>query len=136
VSRFIRDLAIKAADWRLPVSSLSGGNQQKVVIARGLMTTPKVLLLDEPSRGIDVGAKGDVFKVMRDLAGQGIGIVFVTSDLAEVKALSDRILVMSNGRVTAEFDGASATDSAIVAASVVGHGTASMPSVTAQALAS
>ena len=136
VSRFIRDLAIKAADWRLAVSSLSGGNQQKVVIARGLMTTPKVLLLDEPSRGIDVGAKGDVFKVMRDLAGQGIGIVFVTSDLAEVKALSDRILVMSNGRVTAEFDGASATDSAIVAASVIGHGTPAVPSVAAQALAS
>ncbi|CAM2142509.1 ribose ABC transporter ATP binding subunit [Pararobbsia alpina] len=121
ITRYIRELAIKVADWRLPVSSLSGGNQQKVVIARGLMTSPKVLLLDEPSRGIDVGAKADVFKVMRDLASQGIGILFVTSDLAEVKALSDRILVMSNGRVTAEFEGAAATDSAIVAASVIGH---------------
>ena len=121
---YIRDLAIKVADWRLPVSSLSGGNQQKVVIARALMTTPRVLLMDEPSRGIDVGAKADIFKVMRDLAGRGLGVLFVTSDLEEVMALSDRILVMSNGRVTAEFDAADATQDALVAASAVGHRTA------------
>jgi erythritol transport system ATP-binding protein len=120
---YIRDLAIKVADWRLPVSSLSGGNQQKVVIARALMTTPKVLLMDEPSRGIDVGAKADIFKVMRDLAGRGLGVLFVTSDLDEVMALSDRILVMSNGRVTAQFDAADATQDALVAASAVGHRT-------------
>jgi erythritol transport system ATP-binding protein len=121
ITTYIRDLAIKVADWRLPVSSLSGGNQQKVVIARGLMTTPKVLMMDEPSRGIDVGAKADIFKVMRDLAVKGLGILFVTSDLAEVRALSDRILVMSNGRITAEFEAGEASDEAIVAASVVGH---------------
>lgn len=128
---YIRDLAIKVADWRLPVSSLSGGNQQKVVIARALMTSPKVLLMDEPSRGIDIGAKADIFKVMRDLAVKGLGILFVTSDLEEVKALSDRILVMSNGRITAEFDAAEASDNALVAASAVGHrtghGTAPQP---------
>jgi erythritol transport system ATP-binding protein len=121
ITRYIHDLAIKVADWRLPVSSLSGGNQQKVVIARALMTTPKVLLMDEPSRGIDVGAKADIFKVMRDLAVKGLGILFVTSDLEEVMALSDRILVMSNGRVTAEFDAADATQDALVAASAIGH---------------
>jgi erythritol transport system ATP-binding protein len=121
ITAYIRDLAIKVADWRLPVSSLSGGNQQKVVIARGLMTSPKVLMMDEPSRGIDVGAKADIFKVMRDLAVKGLGILFVTSDLAEVQALSDRILVMSNGRITAEFEAGEASDEAIVAASVVGH---------------
>jgi erythritol transport system ATP-binding protein len=121
INRYIRDLAIKVADWRLPVSSLSGGNQQKVVIARGLMTSPKVLMMDEPSRGIDVGAKADIFKVMRDLAVKGLGILFVTSDLAEVRALSDRILVMSNGRITAEFEAGEVSDDAIVAASVVGH---------------
>jgi erythritol transport system ATP-binding protein len=120
---YIRDLAIKVADWRLPVSSLSGGNQQKVVIARALMTAPKVLLMDEPSRGIDVGAKADIFKVMRDLAGRGLGVLFVTSDLEEVMALSDRILVMSNGRVTAEYDAADATQDALVAASAIGHRT-------------
>ena len=123
VTQYIRDLAIKVADWRLPVSSLSGGNQQKVIIARALMTTPQVLLMDEPSRGIDVGAKADIFKVMRDLAVKGLGILFVTSDLEEVMALSDRILVMSNGRVTAEFDAGEATQDALVAASAVGHRT-------------
>ncbi|WP_118185173.1 sugar ABC transporter ATP-binding protein [Paraburkholderia phosphatilytica] len=120
---YIRDLAIKVADWRLPVSSLSGGNQQKVVIARALMTSPKVLLMDEPSRGIDVGAKADIFKVMRDLAGRGLGVLFVTSDLEEVMALSDRILVMSNGRVTAEYDASDATQDALVTASAIGHRT-------------
>ncbi|CAG4918033.1 sugar ABC transporter ATP-binding protein [Paraburkholderia gardini] len=121
ITRFIRDLAIKVADAYLPVSSLSGGNQQKVIIARALMTAPKVLLMDEPSRGIDVGAKADIFKVMRDLAVKGLGILFVTSDLEEVMALSDRILVMSNGRITAEFDAAGATQDALVAASAIGH---------------
>ncbi|MBB5496642.1 sugar ABC transporter ATP-binding protein [Paraburkholderia sp. MM5384-R2] len=124
IGQYIRELAIKVADWRLPVSSLSGGNQQKVVIARALMTTPTVLLMDEPSRGIDVGAKADIFKVMRDLAVKGLGILFVTSDLEEVMALSDRILVMSNGRLTAEFDAAEATQHALVAASAIGHRTA------------
>ena len=85
------------------------------------MTDPKVLLMDEPSRGIDIGAKADVFKVMRDLARAGMGILFVTSDLDEVMALSDRILVMSNGRLTAEFGPGQATQEAVVAASAVGH---------------
>jgi erythritol transport system ATP-binding protein len=129
VADYIRDLAIKVADWRLAVSSLSGGNQQKVVIARALMTKAKVLLMDEPSRGIDVGAKADIFKVMRDLAGRGLGVLFVTSDLEEVMALSDRILVMSNGRVTAEFEASDATQDALVAASAIGHRTASSQSV-------
>ncbi|HXZ16982.1 MAG TPA: sugar ABC transporter ATP-binding protein, partial [Roseiarcus sp.] len=89
VQREVHDLSIKVADTTLPVSSLSGGNQQKVVIGKALMTAPKVLLMDEPSRGIDIGAKGDVFRIMRRLAAQGIGILFVTSDLDEVLALSD-----------------------------------------------
>ena len=87
VKREIKDLSIKVADPALPVSSLSGGNQQKVVIGKALLTAPKVLLMDEPSRGIDIGAKADVFRIMRGLAAQGIGIVFVTSDLDEVLAL-------------------------------------------------
>ena len=96
----IRDLAIKVPDPGIEVSSLSGGNQQKVVIGKALMTEPKVLLMDEPSRGIDVGAKAEVFRTMRKLAAEGLGIMFVTSDLEEVMALSDRIAVMSNGRLT------------------------------------
>jgi erythritol transport system ATP-binding protein len=122
VRREVRDLSIKVADPALPVSSLSGGNQQKVVIGKALMTAPKVLLMDEPSRGIDIGAKGDVFRIMRRLAAQGIGILFVTSDLEEVLALSDRVAVMSRGRLTALFDRADATEAKVVAASSIGHG--------------
>jgi erythritol transport system ATP-binding protein len=121
VARFVASLSIKVADAALEIGSLSGGNQQKVVIGRALMTDPKVLLMDEPSRGIDIGAKADVFKVMRDLAQAGMGILFVTSDLEEVMALSDRILVMSNGRLTAEFGAGEATQQAVVAASSIGH---------------
>jgi erythritol transport system ATP-binding protein len=122
VEREVQDLSIKVADPSLPVSSLSGGNQQKVVIGKALLTSPKVLLMDEPSRGIDIGAKGDVFRTMRRLAAEGMAIVFVTSDLDEVMALSDRIAVMSHGRLTAVFDRADANEARIVAASAVGHG--------------
>ncbi len=122
VKREIKDLSIKVASPALPVSSLSGGNQQKVVIGKALLTAPKVLLMDEPSRGIDIGAKADVFRIMRGLAAQGIGIVFVTSDLDEVLALSDRIAVMSRGSLTALIDRADATEAKIVAASSIGHG--------------
>ena len=100
---FIKRLTIKVASTENPVSSLSGGNQQKVVIGKALMTGPKVLLMDEPSRGIDIGAKAEVFRTMRRLAAEGLGILFVTSDLDEVLALSDRIIVMAQGRVTGEF---------------------------------
>ena len=121
VRREVADLSIKVADPSLPVSSLSGGNQQKIVIGKALLTQPKVLLMDEPSRGIDIGAKGDVFRIMRELAAEGLGIVFVTSDLDEVLALSDRIAVMSRGRLTALFDRSEASGARIVAASALGH---------------
>ncbi|MGQ0563527.1 MAG: sugar ABC transporter ATP-binding protein [Gemmobacter sp.] len=101
----VRRLTIKIASPENPVSSLSGGNQQKVVIGKALMTNPKILLMDEPSRGIDIGAKAEVFRMMRALAADGLGILFVTSDLDEVRSLSDRILVMANGRITGEFPG-------------------------------
>ena len=102
---FVRRLTIKIANPENPVSSLSGGNQQKVVIGKALMTNPKILLMDEPSRGIDIGAKAEVFRTMRKLAAEGLGILFITSDLDEVRALSDRILVMANGRIAGEFPG-------------------------------
>jgi erythritol transport system ATP-binding protein len=121
VMSFVRDLTIKIASPENPVSSLSGGNQQKVVIGKALMTKPKILLMDEPSRGIDIGAKAEVFRTMRRLAAEGLGILFVTSDLEEVMSLSDRIIVMSNGRITGEFDRETASEEAIVAASAVGH---------------
>lgn len=100
---FVKRLGIKTANPEHPVSSLSGGNQQKVVIGKALMTRPTLLLMDEPSRGIDIGAKGEIFRTMRKLAAEGLGILFVTSDLDEVMALSDRILVMANGRISGAF---------------------------------
>lgn len=111
---FVKRLTIKIASPENPVSSLSGGNQQKVVIGKALMTSPKVLLMDEPSRGIDIGAKAEVFRTMRDLAADGLGILFVTSDLDEVLALSDRILVMATGKVAGEFP--AGTDAATIIA--------------------
>ncbi|WP_115421450.1 sugar ABC transporter ATP-binding protein [Ensifer sp. M14] len=119
----IRDLSIKAPNPDFEVTSMSGGNQQKVVIGKALMTEPKVLLMDEPSRGIDVGAKADVFRTMRRLAGEGLAILFSTSDLEEVMALSDRIAVMSNGRLVAVIDRKDATEEMIVKASAEGHKT-------------
>lgn len=113
---FVKRLAIKIASPENPVSSLSGGNQQKVVIGKALMTGPKVLLMDEPSRGIDIGAKAEVFRTMRKLAADGMGILFVTSDLDEVLALSDRILVMADGRITGEFPGTAPAATIIAAA--------------------
>jgi len=121
VKQAVRDLSIKAPHPEFEVSSLSGGNQQKVVIGKALMTRPKVLLMDEPSRGIDVGAKADVFRTMRKLAAEGLGIVFVTSDLDEVMALSDRIGVMSNGKMIDIFDRGTVSETEVVAASAAGH---------------
>ncbi len=121
ISEAIRDLSIKAPNPDFEVTSMSGGNQQKVVIGKALMTNPKVLLMDEPSRGIDVGAKADVFRTMRRLAANGLAILFSTSDLEEVMALSDRIAVLSNGHLIAVFDRAEATEEAIIAASAKGH---------------
>jgi len=118
----IRDLSIKAPNPDFEVTSMSGGNQQKVVIGKALMTNPKVLLMDEPSRGIDVGAKADVFRTMRRLAANGLAILFSTSDLEEVMALSDRIAVLSNGQLVAVFTRNEATEDAIIAASAKGHG--------------
>jgi erythritol transport system ATP-binding protein len=122
VRDMIRDLSIKAPNPDFEVTSMSGGNQQKVVIGKALMTNPKVLLMDEPSRGIDVGAKADVFRTMRRLAGSGLAILFSTSDLEEVMALSDRIAILSNGHLVAVLDRSEATEDAIIAASAKGHG--------------
>jgi erythritol transport system ATP-binding protein len=123
VAEAIQSLSIKARNPDFEVTSMSGGNQQKVVIGKALMTGPKVLLMDEPSRGIDVGAKADVFRTMRRLAGEGLAILFSTSDLEEVMALSDRIAVMSNGRLVTVVDRKDATEDMIVSASAEGHKT-------------
>jgi erythritol transport system ATP-binding protein len=127
VDQMIDDLAVRVSTPSANIGSLSGGNQQKVVVAKGLLTAPRVLLLDEPTRGIDVGAKSEIFQIMSRLASQGYGILFVSSELKEVMAMADRILVLSKGAVVAEFAGDSATEKDLVDASAVGHGPASAP---------
>jgi ABC-type sugar transport system ATPase subunit len=95
-------------------SALSGGNQQKVVLAKWLASTPRVLILDEPTRGIDIGAKVEVHRIVSDLAASGLGIIMISSDLPEVLAMSDRILVFHEGRITGEFDNAGATQERVM----------------------
>jgi erythritol transport system ATP-binding protein len=114
--RAASDLRIKAPGLRHSIESLSGGNQQKVVIAKCLLTEPRVLLLDEPTRGVDVGAKREIHAIIRRLAAAGMGIVLATSELEEVRATADRIVVMSRGQVTAEFAAADAADDALALA--------------------
>jgi len=117
VLRMMRTLQIKADSPDREVTALSGGNQQKVVVGKSLLTNPKVLLLDEPTRGIDVGAKAEMFRIMRELSDHGLGVVFATSDLKEVTGASDRILVMSRGQITLDVAAAEATDEMLVSAS-------------------
>ncbi|HCB1435701.1 TPA: sugar ABC transporter ATP-binding protein [Citrobacter braakii] len=117
VASTIGNLSIKVSSPEVEIQALSGGNQQKVVIGRSLLTNPKILFLDEPTRGIDVGAKADVFRMMVQLSQQGIAVVFSTSDLKEIMAVSDRILVMSGGKLTADIARDRAEESALVTAS-------------------
>jgi erythritol transport system ATP-binding protein len=103
IKAMIRDLAIKTPTARQLITSLSGGNQQKVVVAKSLLTRPQVLMLDEPTRGIDVGAKAEIFAIMNRLADEGLAILFVSSELPEMFTIPDRVMVLSKGRVTGEF---------------------------------
>ena len=96
-------LAIKAPDTDTLTGALSGGNQQKVVVAKQLAANPKLIILDEPTKGVDVGSKAAIYEIMSDLASQGLGILMISSELPEVINMSDRIYVMSEGKVTAEF---------------------------------
>jgi erythritol transport system ATP-binding protein len=119
-SRAVADLAIAAASPKLPIGALSGGNQQKVVIGRALLTRPRVLLLDEPTRGIDVGAKVQVRALVRRLAGEGVAILYVSSDVEEVAEVSDRVVVLSKGRVGGEFAGGTGERDLVAAAAPCG----------------
>ena len=111
-------LAVRTASLEAEVSSLSGGNQQKVVLCKWLLTEPRVLLLDEPTRGIDVGAKAEVYELMNRLAAEGKGILLITSELPELLAMSDRIIVMHRGRITAHLSRAEATQESVMAAAM------------------
>jgi ribose transport system ATP-binding protein len=114
----VQDLSIKSSSDRQLAKNLSGGNQQKIVLAKWLATNPKILLLDEPTRGIDIHAKNEIYKLILDLAAKGLGIIVVSSELPEVLAVSDRILVMAEGSITAEIKATEATEDKILKAAI------------------
>jgi D-xylose transport system ATP-binding protein len=114
--RSVRDLRVKPADPAVRAGTLSGGNQQKVLLGRWLLTTPRVLLLDEPTRGVDVGAREEIYAWIDRLARDGLAILMVSSDLPELIGLSDRVLVLRHGRVAAEFRRETVTPEAVMAA--------------------
>ncbi|WP_024510959.1 sugar ABC transporter ATP-binding protein [Bradyrhizobium sp. ARR65] len=112
----VKRLGIRCRNIDQPVAQLSGGNQQKVVIAKWLQTNPRILILDEPTRGVDVGAKSEIHLVMGELVKQGVAILMISSELPEVLGMSDRVLVMSDGRITDVLDRAEATPERVGAA--------------------
>jgi ABC-type sugar transport system ATPase subunit len=118
IDRLAKTMAIKAPRLEMRVSGLSGGNQQKVVLTKCLATDCQVLILDEPTRGVDVGAKVEIYKLVDDLVRAGMAILLISSELREILAFSDRILVMSEGRVAAELDGRTATQEQLMAHAV------------------
>lgn len=116
----VRRLAVRTPGTDTPVQQLSGGNQQKVLVGKFLVTRPKVLILDEPTRGVDVGAKAEIHRLIGELAREGMAVLVISSDLPEVLALADRILVMSDGRLAGELDRARASEEAVMRLAVGG----------------
>ncbi|MDB6154863.1 MAG: rbsA 2 [Chthoniobacteraceae bacterium] len=116
---YIRELGIKAAGPEAPGSSLSGGNQQKVALARWLAINPRLLILDEPTQGVDIGAKAEIHKIIRHLAKNGLAVLMISSDLPEILGMSDRIAVMRGGRIVAMLGGGASADEVMSAA--LGH---------------
>ncbi len=113
---YLRDLAVKASGPEAPAGSLSGGNQQKVALARWLATRPRVLILDEPTQGVDVGAKAEIHRIIRRLAREGLAVLMISSDLPEVLGMSDRIGVMQGGTVAAILPGGASAEEVMAAA--------------------
>ncbi len=111
---FVRRLDIRTPGINVPAATLSGGNQQKVVVGKWLAAQPRVLIMDEPTRGVDVGAKAEIHRLMSELAGRGLGILLISSELPELLGMSDRILVMSRGRITGELRRDEATQEKIM----------------------
>ncbi|MBM7698637.1 sugar ABC transporter ATP-binding protein [Kurthia huakuii] len=114
VGKLVEKLGVKTPSAELPAKSLSGGNQQKVVIAKWLGIEPEILILDEPTRGVDIGAKKEIYQIMNDLAEQGVAILMISSELPEVIGMSDRVLVMHEGKITGEVAGDDMTQEKIM----------------------
>ncbi len=109
-----KELSIRFASFSQKAESLSGGNQQKVVVGKWLLTRPKILIMNEPTRGIDVGAKLEIYKIVNTLAQRGMGIIFISSEFSEILGISHRVLVMSEGRITTELDPENSTEEDIL----------------------
>jgi D-xylose transport system ATP-binding protein len=118
IQQEIATTRLKAASPYLPITGLSGGNQQKAVLAKMLLTRPKVLILDEPTRGVDVGAKYEIYQLMLALAGQGVAIIMVSSEMQEVLGVSDRVLVIAEGRLRGDFINDGLTQETVLAAAL------------------
>jgi len=118
VERIVERLAIRTDGTHVPAASLSGGNQQKLVIGKWLMVSPSILLLDDPTRGIDVGTKQEIYQLLRDLSGRGAAILFYTTDLDELVSCCDRVLVMFEGRIGRELVGNEITEHALVSSAL------------------
>jgi rhamnose transport system ATP-binding protein len=110
VDEMIRRLEIRTADARLHASTLSGGNQQKIVLAKWLATQARVLILDQPTAGIDVGTKSEIYRLLDELSSQGVGIIVISDDPEELSQVSDRVLVMRKGKISNELRGSVTSD--------------------------
>ena len=119
VAEAISQIGIKTPAQTTKITQLSGGNQQKCIISRWLLTKPKVLLLDDPTRGIDVGAKAELYTLVNSLCQAGMAVVLTSSELPELLTLSDRLIVMNQGRVTGEFSHHEATEQKIMNAATL-----------------
>jgi ABC-type sugar transport system ATPase subunit len=113
--QLIQQLSIRTPTMEQHVRNLSGGNQQKVVIAKWLAVQPKVLILDEPTRGVDVGAKSEIYALMHEMAQRGMAIIMISSELPEILGMSDRIVVLRLGRVTGEINRVDANEEKVMA---------------------
>ncbi|HEV3173863.1 MAG TPA: sugar ABC transporter ATP-binding protein [Actinocrinis sp.] len=122
--RYVKQLSVRASSIEQEVGTLSGGNQQKVVLARWLARRPRVLILDEPTRGVDVGAKAEIYSIVNDLAAEGMALLVISSELPELLGLSDRIVVMHGGRVSGRLSRADATEERVLALAMSENSTA------------
>src|SRR5207249_938311 len=118
VARELSDLAVKAPSLEAPVSALSGGNQQKVVVSRALLSDPAILVADEPTQGVDVGARAEIYRILREVTSRSVPVVVASSDALELQGLCDRVIVMSRGHVVATLEGDEVTEERIVHAAV------------------
>jgi ABC-type sugar transport system ATPase subunit len=120
VRKFVERLHIKTAGVEQSITSLSGGNQQKVMIARWIASNVSILIVDEPTQGVDVGAKAEIHRLLRELARQGVAVIVISSDLPEVLSISDRIIVMRGGSIVGELPASAATEEKIMTLATIG----------------